>query len=65
MIALTVDTNGLPRAVYIVRPLGMGADEYAVAAVYEYRFTPAAAQGHPVPVQIDIEVNFRIPAGTL
>jgi TonB family protein len=59
VIGLVVDENGLPRQVHIVRPLGMGADECAVAAVLQYRFSPAIYHKRPVPAEIDIEVNFR------
>jgi len=59
VIGLIVDAIGMPQRVSVVRPLGMGADEYAVAEVLQYRFEPAMYQGHAVPVQINIEVNFR------
>jgi hypothetical protein len=59
IIKLIVDSNGMPRNVQIARPLGMGLDEQAVAEVLQYRFTPAMYQGHAVPVEINIEVNFR------
>jgi TonB family protein len=59
VIALVVDEDGLPRQVHIVRPLGMGADECAVAAVLQYRFSPATYHKRPMPAEINIEVNFR------
>jgi hypothetical protein len=59
VVGLTVDTNGVPQDVHLVRPLGMGADEYAVAEVLQYRFTPAIYRSKAVPVEINIEVNFR------
>jgi hypothetical protein len=59
VIGLIVDENGMPQRVHVVRPLGMGSDEYAVAQVLQYRFTPAIYRGKPVPVEINIEVNFR------
>ncbi len=60
VIGLIVDASGTPREVHVVRPLGMGFDEAAVEAVEQYRFAPAQYEGKPVPVQINIEVNFRI-----
>ena len=57
---LIVDENGNPQHVYVVRPLGMGLDELAIAAVKRYRFMPAMRDGAPVAVLIHIEVNFRI-----
>jgi TonB family protein len=60
VVSLIVDAQGNPQRVRIVRPLGMGLDEKALEAVREYKFKPAVYQGHPVPVEINIEVNFRI-----
>jgi TonB family protein len=60
ILGLIVDASGEPRDVYIVHPVGMGLDEMAVAAARHYDFTPAARNGEPVPVMINIEVNFRI-----
>jgi hypothetical protein len=60
VIGLTVDISGMPQDVHILRPLGMGSDEYAVAEVLQYRFTPAMDHGRPVEAKdIQIEVNFR------
>ncbi|MBW4027336.1 MAG: energy transducer TonB [Acidobacteria bacterium] len=60
VVSLIVDAQGNPQHVRVVRPLGMGLDEKAVEAVKQYRFKPAMYKGHPVPVEIDVEVNFRI-----
>jgi Gram-negative bacterial TonB protein C-terminal len=58
-IALAVDATGAPRDMVIVKPLGMGLDEMAVATAAQYRFAPATNHGQPVPVEINIEMNFR------
>ncbi len=60
VVSLIVDAQGNPQRVQVVRHLGMGLDEKAVEAVKQYRFKPAYLQGKPVPVEVDIEVNFRI-----
>ncbi len=60
VVALIVDANGLPQNIRVIRALGMGLDEKAVAAVQQYRFKPATFQGHAVPVEIDVEVDFHI-----
>jgi TonB family protein len=60
IVSLIVDTQGRPQNVRVVRKLGMGLDEKAVEAVRQYRFKPSVYQGHPVPVEVTIEVNFRI-----
>ncbi len=60
MVSVIVDAQGNPQRVHVVRPLGMGLDEKAVAAVKQYKFKPAYYQGKPVAVEVNIEVNFRI-----
>ena len=60
VVGLIVDAQGNPQRVHVVQPLGMGLDEKALEAVRQYKFKPAVYQGHPVPVEINIEVNFRI-----
>jgi TonB family protein len=37
----------------------MVLDEKAVEAVKKWRFQPARKNGHPVAVQISVEVNFQ------
>lgn len=59
-IQLIVDAQGNPQDVRVVHHLGMGLDQKAVAAVQQYRFRPAMYQGHPVAVQMVIEVDFRL-----
>jgi periplasmic protein TonB len=60
LVNLIVDTHGMPQNVHILRGVGMGLDEKAVEAVRQYRFKPAMESGHPVPVQVNVEVNFQI-----
>lgn len=59
-VALIVDTKGRPQNVHVTHGVGMGLDENAVAAVKKYKFTPATENGKPVPVAINVEVDFRI-----
>jgi TonB family protein len=60
VIGLTVDANGVPQDVHVVRGLDQGLDENAIAAVQQYRFKPAMREGKPVPVEVNIEVKFDI-----
>ena len=60
LINLIVDTNGVPQNVHILRGVGMGLDEQALIAVKQYRFKPAMEGGKPVPVELNVEVNFQI-----
>jgi len=57
---LVVGPDGRTRDVRVQRSLGMGLDEKAVEAVRQWRFQPSLKDGHPVPVQINVEVNFRL-----
>ncbi len=57
---LVVDANGRPEQIRVQRALGMGLDEKAIEAVKTWKFEPAKKDGHPVPVMINVEVNFRL-----
>jgi TonB family protein len=59
-IKLIVDSQGNPQDVRVTRHLGMGLDEKAVEAVKQYKFKPAMYQGHPVSVQIVMDVDFHL-----
>lgn len=60
VVGLTVGVDGNPQNVHVVRCLGMGLDENAVDAVKQYRFKPATENGKPVPMAVNVEVNFRL-----
>ena len=57
---IVVGADGRPRDIRVQRALGMGLDEKAVEAVRKWRFAPAMRDGHPVAVEVNIEVNFRL-----
>ena len=59
LINLIVDAAGKPTQLQILRPAGLGLDERALAAVSQYTFQPAMENGSPVPVELNIEVNFQ------
>jgi TonB family protein len=62
LVSLVVNTEGTPQGATIVRSLDPGLDEKALEAVQQYKFTPAIEQqtGKPVPVEITLEVNFKL-----
>lgn len=60
IVAMIVDSNGQPQNVHVARGLGNELDEKAVEAVQQYRFKPATRDGEPVPVNLKVEVNFRM-----
>ena len=60
VLKLLVDENGAPRAIQVVRPLGMGLDEKAVQAVRRWRFHPGMKDGKAIVTEADVEVSFRL-----
>lgn len=60
VFSLVVDSSGDPTELQIQRPLGLGLDEMAVKAVSAWKFRPAEKDGNPVPVAINVEVNFHL-----
>lgn len=57
---LVVGPDGRPRDIRVSRSLGLGLDEKAIEAVRQWKFEPARKDGKPVPVQINVEVSFRL-----
>jgi TonB family protein len=60
LVYLQVGKDGMPYHIRILRPIGLGLDEKAAEAVAKYRFKPAMENGEPVPVELNVEVNFQI-----
>lgn len=60
LLAIVVGIDGRTQSVRVVRPLGMGLDEKAIEAVQKWRFRPGYKDGQAVPVQANVEVNFRL-----
>jgi TonB family protein len=56
---LVVDAEGSPRQIRVQQAAGMGLDEKAIDAVQQWRFEPATKNGQPVPVMINVEINFQ------
>jgi periplasmic protein TonB len=60
LLWVIVGQDGRPRDIHVQRSLGMGLDEKAIEAVRQWRFEPSTKDGKPVPVQVNIEVSFRL-----
>jgi TonB family protein len=60
VVSVIVDETGKTQHAHVIGHLGMGLDEKALEAVKQYRFLPAKLAGKPVPVEIVVEVIFRI-----
>jgi TonB family protein len=61
MVSLVVGEDGVPRNLYVVRPLGFGLDDKAIEAVAQWRFQPVLLNGQAVSVPMTIGVDFRLP----
>lgn len=55
-----IGANGKPQQIAIGRPIGLGLDENAVEAIRKAAFQPATKDGKPVPVLLDMLIQFRI-----
>jgi Gram-negative bacterial TonB protein C-terminal len=55
-----IGADGKPGEIAVARPIGFGLDENAVAAIRNAKFEPAISDGKPVPVLLDLVVQFRI-----
>ena len=57
---VVLGANGQPQQIAVGRPIGFGLDENAVDAIRKAAFQPALKDGKPVPVLLDVLVQFRI-----
>ncbi len=60
LVSIIVDAHGNPQNAHVIRTLGMGLDEKALEAIRRYRFKPATKDGKPVPVVMNVRVDFRL-----
>lgn len=71
VVSMVVDGTGTPQDVHVVRSIAaflppkfhsaaIGLDENAVIAAKQYRFKPGTYKGKPVPVEVNIEITYRI-----
>jgi protein TonB len=57
---VVVDAKGNPTNIRVSSSLGMGLDEKAIETVKTWKFEPAMKDGHPVPFEIAVEVDFHL-----
>lgn len=60
VVRAVIDEQGRVGDVQVLRGLGLGLDEAAVAAVRRWRFHPATRAGKPVKVNYVLSVYFRL-----
>jgi protein TonB len=59
-LMIVVATDGHPINIRVVNSLGMGLDEKAIETVKTWRFEPGMKDGHPVNVEMAVEVDFHL-----
>jgi outer membrane biosynthesis protein TonB len=57
---VVIGADGKPGEIAVARPIGFGLDESAVDSIRKATFAPAIKDGKPVPVLLDLVVEFRI-----
>ena len=55
-----VETDGTMTVTHILRGINPELDHNAVRAITQWRFEPGKFKGLPVPVELDVEVRFRL-----
>jgi TonB family protein len=60
-VYLWLDADGTPSHFRILRPVGLGFEEAAIAALRDFKFAPATLNGKPVKVDLYIDVRFQNP----
>ncbi len=60
VLHVVIGTDGKTHDISVARSLGMGLDEKAVEAARLWRFEPGMKDGRPVPVEVNMEVNFHL-----
>jgi TonB family protein len=60
ILAIDVDANGKVTNIRVMRSLGLGLDEKAIAAVQKWKFRPAMASGRPVTAPAQVQVTFHL-----
>lgn len=59
IIALIVTSKGIPKAPRVLKSLDKDLDESAIAAVKQWRFTPAQKDAKPVAVRVSLQIQFH------
>jgi TonB family protein len=60
LLSLVVDTQGKPRNINVTQSAGKDLDGSALAAIGRWRFKPATCDGKPMPVEINVRLEFRL-----
>ncbi len=58
--SIEIQPNGMPANIQMLRGVGLGLDQEGIRAILQWRFEPGTKDGTPVPVQAQIEVNWKL-----
>jgi TonB family protein len=60
VLSIVVNADGTVRFDSVSRSLGYGLDQKAIEAVRRWKFVPGKKDGKPVPVRVEVLVNFSL-----
>jgi TonB family protein len=60
VLGVVIDKEGRLTQPRIIRPIGLGLDEKAIAGTRKWKFKPATLNGQPVAVEMAIEISFNL-----
>ena len=60
VLSATVGVDGTVKVEKAIRELDHGLTESAIAALEQWKFKPGVKDGKPVPISLNIEVNFNL-----
>ncbi|HUR81985.1 MAG TPA: M56 family metallopeptidase [Thermoanaerobaculia bacterium] len=60
IVQAMINERGTVDAVQVLKPLPYGLDQTAADAIRQWRFAPATVNGEPVPVSLNLTINFRL-----
>lgn len=59
ILKVNLDETGTPQKVEVLQPLTQDVDARVVAAVKQFRWTPAVLDNQPIPVDLNLIVNVQ------
>lgn len=59
VMLIGINTKGRVAAVHVLRSDEVAFEKTAVETVKKWKFKPATKEGHPVPVQVTVEMKFQ------
>src|SRR5438552_19113869 len=64
VLEAVIGADGVPKVVRVVRSLGYGFDESAIAALERWRFNPGRKDGVPLHVGLNVEIDLILAANS-